>query len=394
VAWLRDVTQNHYELLPDYSTYLETVKGYQGGTIVNILYNIVSVVKWLAYFKPLKNQDGSPIHIKTKSFEFVVKAVAKHNRRKRKENMNTYDMEEAVANRRIPVDGLSMLIKCVADDLSIFEDTLKDFEVPNKAAYDEYTSLMYSAMYVLSAQGRVGGMQSLQMKHADGLLEHGFVMSKNFKTKGSWMFQPITISRQSGDMVSHYVKKLRPQICKVASPNDPLWINWHGNAETEIGKIVTRYFKKRLGLHITTTTIRSLVETQSQVLFEEGVITKADRESISHINGHSSSVAQTYYVQRDRVKDVHNTRDIFRHIVAADGNATPNCFQAVEFGGVEWPKITNLEYRIWGSQHPDYEKNTKRARWSQAELEYISDWMKGRVLTSVQRGNLQTVSAL
>jgi hypothetical protein len=394
VHWLREVVQHHYDILPDYSLYLETVKGFQGGTIINIMYNIVSVVKWLVHFKPIKNDDDSPLHINTDAFEFVLKAVTKHNRRKRKASMNSFDMEEAVSSRRFPKNGLPTLIRCVANDIAIFENHFTSRDVVNKAMFDEYVSLLYSALYVLSAQGRVGGLQSLQLKHADKLLEQGFVLSKSFKTKGSWLYQPVTISKQSGKLLRYYVTKLRPQVCNVVSQNDPLWVNWYGNAELDIGSLVTKYFRKHLDLHITTTTIRSLVETQAQELFEQGVITQADRESISNINGHSSRIARMYYVERDRVKDVCNTRNLFRHIVATEDNAPDSCFNAVEFGGVEWPKQAIHDYCNWGVQHPDYTKNTKRAKWSRAELEYICDWMKGRLLTKVKHGNLQTVSAL
>jgi hypothetical protein len=394
VHWLREVVQHHYDILPDYSIYLETTKGYQGGTIINIMYNIVSVVKWLAHFKPVKNDDESPLHINMDAFEFVLKSVTKHNRRKRKANLNSFDMEEAVSNRRFPKNGLPTLIRCVADDIAILDDNFESHNVVNKAMFDEYVSLMYSALYVFSAQGRVGGLQSLQLKHADVLLQQGFVLSKNFKTKSSWLYQPVTISKQSGKLLRYYVMKLRPQVCSVVSQNDPLWVNWYGHAEMDVGTLVTKYFKKHLDLHITTTTIRSLVETQAQELFEKGVISQADRESISNINGHSSRIARMYYVERDRVKDISNTRNLFRYIVATDEDAPDHCYNAVEFGGVEWPKQTFHEYCNWGVHHPDYNKNTKRATWSRAELEYISDWIRERLVTKVQQGNLQTVSAL
>lgn len=394
VSWFIDVVQHHYDSLSDYSMYLETVKDYQSGSIVNILCDIIAVAKWISHFKPLKDVNGNSIEIKMGPFEFVLKAIAKHSKRKRSSAAKLYDFEAAVEARRFPREGLKTLIQCVVDDIQVHEETAISSNFFNKTMYEDYVSLMYSALYVLSAQGRVGGMQSLQMKHADALLQNGYVLAKDFKTNSKWTYQPVTISLQSGKLVRRYITEYRQKISAIESPNDPLWVDWKGNPETDIGRLVTRYFRKKLDLHITTTAIRSLVETQAQDLFEQGIISLADRESVSHINGHTSQIARTYYVERDRVRDIFNTRNLFRHIVEADGDVKNDFVQAVEFGGVEWPISSHFEYCDWGTNHPDYNKPSKRAIWSAAELQYISDWMSNRLLTKVSRGKLQTVSAL
>jgi hypothetical protein len=396
VTWMLEVVQHHYNLLPDYSTYLETIMNFRGGSILNNLYDIVTVVRWLAHFKPLTNNDGSPLHVNVDSFEFVLRAVAKNYRKQKRFEANQHDMETAVANRRLPKDGIKTLIQCVIDDASLFEENPNKSNRADKETFQYFVSMMYASFYVLSTQGRIGGFTSIVVKQADDLLQNGYILSKNFKTRSSWIYQPVTISELSSRLFRHYITNLRPQISPEVQPNDPLWVNWEGQAEDDIGGLITRYFKKKLEIHITTTGIRSLVETQAQELLDGGIISAGERESISYINGHTSSVAKMYYVERDRVKDVHNTRNFFSHIIHNGPSPVDlrNFDTAVELASMQWPTRSVYSYRDWGVIHPDYGKNTKRAVWTGAELDFIYDWMNDRCVKNVERGHLRHVSAL
>jgi hypothetical protein len=290
LSWFKDVVRFYSEYLSQYAIYLENVMELRSSTINNYLFDIVAAAKWFAYLKAIRDEDGNAIEINLRPFEYVLKLVSKQHRKQRKREMNQNDLAELVACRRLPENGIQPLIECVLDDCllnhEMFSNKFRDVTpFVNKDFYEKYISLMYASLYVFSAQGRVGGIQSLKYEQADDLLHNGFVMSKNFKSKSSWMYQPVTISPLSKRLVHFYITRVRPKVTQESGTQGALWLDWNGNPETDIGAIVTRYFRRKLELHITTTAIRSLVETNAQEFFERGDITLGERESISHING-------------------------------------------------------------------------------------------------------------
>ena len=52
------------------------------------------------------------------------------------------------------------------------------------------------------------------------------------------------------------------------------------------------------------------METVSASLEKAGHISKAERESVSNISGHSGQVAKEFYVLENRLEDVDNARNI------------------------------------------------------------------------------------
>jgi hypothetical protein len=157
---------------------------------------------------------------------------------------------------------------------------------------------------------------------------------------------------------------------------DPLWLTWDGYREEDIGRIITSYFKRKLGLHITTTAIRSLVATESQVHLDCGTITLAEKEAIGNISGHSSQIITAHYLLNDRVNDIHKSRKLFASLREKFGIKIGN--ESGEIGdhivAYDWPDVVKPTYIDWGTDHPDYQSKGRRARWSRAELNYIYMW--------------------
>jgi hypothetical protein len=74
---------------------------------------------------------------------------------------------------------------------------------------------------------------------------------------------------------------------------------------------MTAFFNKSLNLHITSTTIRSLMETHADKMMKRGEITEEERTAVMTINGHSSSTTRNYYIRQDRAANIRNSRAIF-----------------------------------------------------------------------------------
>lgn len=195
------------------------------------------------------------------------------------------------------------------------------------------------------------------------------------------------------ELVELYVRCIRPQVVRGAAPapQDPLWLKYGGAAEDSLGRKVVRFFKVKLGLHITTAAIRSLVETAMHEKYQDGEITQAQRESVQSINGHSSQVTQDYYVREDRAREVAQARSAFTVITqqvvpdeAADGRAPA---QQPLFP--RWAERDNYRAIQWGADHPDSGKpSCKKAQWTKDEITYIGDFCDKQLAINPQHATL------
>ena len=158
----------------------------------------------------------------------------------------------------------------------------------------------------------LSGIDDLKFSSADELIAQGHVMSTKFKTAATYGFQPVTMSNTSLELFLIYIDILRPLVSNGHNdPQDPLWINWKGGRDNTIGRKVQRFYIHTLGLDVTTTRIRSLVETVAHDLHASGEITLGEKQSTAEVNGHSSSVVEGYYLRENMTKCVQQSRQVF-----------------------------------------------------------------------------------
>jgi hypothetical protein len=157
------------------------------------------------------------------------------------------------------------------------------------------------------------GIDDLKLSSAEELIGQGHAMSTKFKTAATYGYQPVTMSNLSLEIFKLYVDIFRPFASqgRCNDPQDPLWINWKGTREKGIGRKVQRFYIRTLGLDVTTTRIRSLLETVANDLHESGDITLGEKQSIARINGHSSAIVQSHYLRTNMQSCVHQGRSVF-----------------------------------------------------------------------------------
>ena len=218
-----------------------------------------------------------------------------------------------------------------------------------------------------------------------------------------------------------------------------LFVNSAGEKDTNIGRSVTYFFERTLNLHITTTAIRSLIETNAEDALQSNRITTKDRIAISNMNGHSSQTVRDYYLKHSTERNVTNAVRAFSQLGDNAGNNThinneyhdtnnsrnhreynnSNSYSNSQItddyyndGNDDYDNDVNYDENdisynntnfktnsnddlhddddddndddeeeedaiSWGLNHPDYHLALdKRARWSKAELNYIKRWIK------------------
>lgn len=174
-------------------------------------------------------------------------------------------------------------------------------------------------MFVLgSPQGRVGAFNKATNDLGPELIEKLIAFETDFKTVLPYGFQVLTTSTESIELLTGFINAVRPKVME--GDKDPLFISPYGSP-IRVGRFVSAFFKRVCGLNINTTTIRSIIATESACLLSTGKISLDEQNSVQNINGHSGITAQKYYQKRSRIKDAQNALIVHRKLL---GNSDAN----------------------------------------------------------------------
>ena len=397
MPWLRKVIKKQYRLLQGYTKHLAEDRQCKPSTIKNYILFIDKCTRWYVLFCP--HAKGMKLSALTRMKDVsavLLRALA----RKEKVARAAVSLAALVRDRRMPAGGLPELQSRIDAQIQWAENL--SMKRVNKDEYEAFMELMYAALYVYSVQGRQSGVMDMKYKQAAELLARGYSNSSKFKTAAKWKYQPVTLSATTYLLLQVYVTRVRPQVWhEQPSGDDPLWLTYDGSAERKLGLRVTRFFRKAAGLHITTTAIRSLVETAMHAGFRQGRITEQEMHSVQAINGHSSQVTADYYIQEDRAQNVAQARTAFERCVVQPEQASTHpeqqapasvvpvlpaarpppqmtlsppgaAVQPVHFN--PWAQTEPLAAANWGSAHGSYGTDCKKAPWTVEEVRYVGNW--------------------
>lgn len=390
LSWLRQVIYEHHTVITKYCSYLRKTCRFQPATVRIHALHLISACQWYLVYvvrEPLAGMEG---------VKAIVADICRAQSGKERRQRAARTVEASVQQRRLPEGGLTALLEPVVARMAWARNL--QGKRADKITYDDFMQLLYAAMYVSSAQGRQSGLMDLKYHQHKALLEKGFANTTRFKTQAKFRLQPVTLSALTKELLELYVRCLRPQAAQGATPaaQDPLWLKYDGDAEDSLGRKVVRFYKAQLQLHITTTAIRSMVETAMHEKYQDGEITKAQRESVQAINGHSSQVTQDYYVREDRAREVAQARSAFTVITqhalpdgaagdGEEGQAPPQ--QPLLFP--RWAERDQYRAIQWGADHPDSGNPAcKKARWTYDEVRYIGDFCDEQRTANPQHATL------
>ncbi len=276
--------------------------------------------------------------------------------------------------------------------------------VIDKRIYLGFVGLLAASMYTFSPQGRPSGIVDMKLGQASILLQDGFAQSTVFKTQSMYGYQPVTISTVSMELLQIYLRKVRPAaLMAVALDTDPLFLKWKNRVPQacNLGRVLGSFFKIHGELHVTTNTLRAMVETYAETSYRTGQITLEERKAIEYCNGHSSAVVENYYLQHDRASDVTNARSVFSILSSplspipvppssssSSANSSDEPFIDIEptplplpFSPSSWLVQDDLKHIDWGTRHPCYLKTKAvRVKWTTEEVDYIEAWCSSQTI--------------
>jgi hypothetical protein len=288
-------------------------------------------------------------------------------------------------------------------------------------------NMVVSSIYAFCPNGRISALATLTEDQFDELDSPAFIMSTSFKTYEKFGMQPVIFDHPVVlKLLQAYKVKFRPRNC--GGPKSPLFITRNGKLYN-ISRGVTRFFKAELGIHINTTTIRSLVETTMHKALMQGVITPEERAAVMNINGHSSQVTKEYYIRNEREADVANGCSAFKKCADLESSHSQSLFTpdagaerwtgssssasrfidttesnniGIEYDFIECDTMNNsalsfeeefgltvedfssLQALDYGAKHPNQNKDALRVAWSNEEIKIIGHWCDNALRTNPQ----------
>lgn len=426
LGWFNTLGQDKYTLMLPYSNHLQDNAQKQPNTIRNYMTDIETCFAWASTFAPaeLRQSNASADGIKKVS-EVVRRQQSKRNRVNR--SQKTWDKQ--VQDRKIPAGGLEELRTAVLHEvpwaLAVRRSCIDD------ASYRRYMRVLFAALYVFSVNGRQSAVIDMKYGQAQELIEQGFATSTKFKTHSKYGYQPVTLGEVSYKLVQHYIAVVRPQVRPVAysQSGEPLFLTYHGAPEMGVGKLVTKFFVAACGLNVSTTGIRSLVETEMHRRYKNGEINDTQRTAVQNINGHSSDITRDYYLLEDRVADVYAAKSAFEATMGeniqrlADEMCTEDATTPQSPACTQWPLVDSPPFSPlstwsqstpqpftpsplkwppsqyaaaprsaatapdWGTLHPDYKSGKTTARWTVEEKSVLGSWCTAFLETHTDNNN-------
>ena len=377
-AFLKAFITEHYDEVAGYVERRQKSDGFKPKTIINHLDSVLEGVKWFSLYRPSRH-EYNVTSAGMVGLEILCTRIKAAARRRDKGRRAENTIERAIYNRRAPVNGLPELAAAVDTEIQkvipAIRAAMKESDSSpvriSREFYNRFMRVTYSGLYTGASQGRVGGVQDLRYGQRRELLTQGHASTGAFKTSPTYMFQPITLPHKVKKLIRLYLKVLRPMVCGGIEPNDNdfLFLAFNGQPETKAGSKVSEFFSKSIGIWITTTMIRALVETEADDAHDAGDISPSAKASIHFINGHSASTAKAFYVKKSIGKQIERSREFFQaRELDLSSEQVVDSDEDSEHDGLFTPRARQAP---WGQNHPCQDMHCERVPFSKRELQHI-----------------------
>jgi hypothetical protein len=303
-----------YKTLGDYALYLEQTKRYQASTINNHLYDITRAVMW---FTTGDQNEGILTPADLLGFDFVVKNLHKKYYKATNRQRVGNTMATEVYLRHQPAGGLKEMQAAFVPELEKLKEFLKQEPlVITREDFLWFTGMLYTSFYIFSVQGRISGLESLTVDQYDDFEDEGHAATTNFKTVVKYRFQLVSIGSVTYYLLSTHRDVFRPIAASHfrsspahPTPTDLMFITWEGKPD-DPGTKITQWIKRYMGLNMSSTDLRKLVETTVNQLLKKGKISGEAAAACNSINGHTGQVAMDFYTLEDRTREIHLAREV------------------------------------------------------------------------------------
>jgi hypothetical protein len=314
---IREIIENHLSFIGDYLQRFD--KSLKAGGILGYLNYILWSVRWFHLYSDYNRKKKGRQRFSIYEFEDYMKRLTSSYKKALNMEKRLKTHEALLEQGKLPRGGLKELLAPCRQEM-VWAMTLNPQDFKTRKIFNKFMEFLFCTFYSSAVQGRVGGFEDLKYGQRYGLMDKtGHVTTNMFKTAKYYNFQSVSSSELAAMAFHIYITMARRSVASVGMYGDssPLWLTFEGIREYRIGKRVTKFYKRLLGLHITTTAIRGLYETESTDLYEDGKISLRMRQAISNIGGHSGHVVEKHYQKRGIERSTREARK-FMNILHGD----------------------------------------------------------------------------
>jgi len=316
-------------------------------------------------FMPTNNKNRDRHFRRIDAFETLLSDLLKGISKKLSRELRKKDMtvQKRVFDGTYPAGGMKELrdaaLKEAARLLSLYADPPKKMMLTQNL-YEDIMQTLFAVMYTTCPQGRPHGIECLLISDLVDIHGKGYATSTKFKNVKYMHYQAIIFTNIARKMLKLYVEVVRPQIkpkFQVVRDGDYLFLDYAGRQLKGIHLLIRKFFETFKGLHITSNTLRKIMETEA----DQRNLTEAERSAFHRMVGHGLAAATKFYILHNMNTDVQTALLAFG---APDDDPTLQQMVAA-------PEVVYVR-DVWGADHPD-PATAKRARWTDKEKEYLQN---------------------
>jgi hypothetical protein len=360
VKWLFDIIQSYPYLLFDFEAYIIIGKALGPTTVLAFVDNFKSLTTWYRLVRPRSSTESEILMTSLDRLKLIFTCIGKKNRKTIRRSKPIDSMQAAIDNKNFPPALLPGLQDEVLKQLPWIRSFMTSNMVDvNANTYNKFCQIMHTAIYAFGPQGRISGIMQMKLKDVQNLLT-AVVFTDQLKNAAYFRFQGVCLGDVAREILSIYVSNIRPfaAIGKINDPESALFVKFGGEQDCDPGRYITS-FSHTIGLHITSTGIRSMVEIEVDSKYKRGEITSEQRKAVSDSSNHSSQIVKDHYIKIDLTKSLEIAR-----------------------GAVDWrnnqplmplAEMTPAEVKVWGTEHPNFGDNKTRIKFSESERRYLME---------------------
>ena len=207
LAWFETIILRHYIEIVAYAQHCIKALSFAPSTMRNHIGDILTAANWYSIYATAPGHLPAEALVK---LTHVAKAVRTSQTKREKHTRARVTMDSKIRERLMPTGGLPELQRAVTKKLPWVHTV--NIKAIRKDEYRVFMGLLYSALYVFMAQGRIGGIMDLDVHQATELLTCGHVTTDQFKTNEKWGLQPVTLGAQAFGLLKLYLEEVRPQV--------------------------------------------------------------------------------------------------------------------------------------------------------------------------------------
>ncbi len=349
-----------------------TIEAYpfQNETLRVHLMHLVSALRWLETLSTLNFHRSKSLHDGMATLDVMLLSAMRGIKKVIRKSIRTRDnsMKTAVETGKYPPGGRQDFVVVVKSDFTLMVQQFAvgaAFVVITESFYNRFMELFMASLWVLSPQGRIGPIEAMNLDVLEELRSQGMTTSRHFKTSesSSKKMCVIMMPKTCLALLELYMKFLRPVVQprnQVPKPTDAILYSYEGRRLDFVTRLVTSYFSRTMQLHVTSTSLRKIVESE---VAQRTDLSRDQKDAVHAMVGHSRGIAEEFYIYGN----VTNTARIAAAALELPGDNE----MALVTAAVASPVYAA---RVWGKDHPDFAKPAgRKARWSTAEKDCISD---------------------